>query len=58
MGFAPTAFTPIAWLNTDVLGGPNTISRYVIAVNKHPQYNPANNGVRITRNFLILLVEL
>jgi hypothetical protein len=47
MEFAPTASTPIAWLGTDVLAGPNQISRYVISVYKHPQYNPANNGVRI-----------
>ncbi|XP_045031961.1 uncharacterized protein LOC116926803 [Daphnia magna] len=42
--FQPSFFTPVARMNTEILGGPYTISRNIIRVVKHPQYNPANAG--------------
>ncbi len=48
VGFAPTPYTPIAWLASAEVGGPSAISRAVITVHKHPQYNPASNGVQIS----------
>lgn len=46
-------FTPVAWLGSVDVGGPTAIARAVIAVNKHPQYNPASNGVRISFSIYI-----
>ena len=46
VAFGPTSTSPVAWLGTNVLGGPTAVSRYVIRVNKFPHYDPANFGVR------------
>ncbi|EFX82117.1 hypothetical protein DAPPUDRAFT_302604 [Daphnia pulex] len=56
VGFAPTSYTPIAWLASAEVGGPSAISRSVITVYKHPQYDPASNGNH--DNIAVVLLQL